>query len=134
MSHFQNYTPYAHDGDHKQPNHSGPSSRPDKLKTPLHDMGINQHMILEEGRSKELVIQCSMQDWLRQVCHILRITEPRITLAEVKNFNGVTYYRYFASLQKNDGGPEHVKINGKFAADTKVAREDVAFELLRILL
>ncbi|KAJ1380368.1 Ribosomal protein L9/RNase H1, N-terminal [Sesbania bispinosa] len=134
MSHFHNYTQYADDGHHKQANPGGSSSNSDKQKTPLHDMGINKNMILEEDGSDEFIIHCSMQEWLTQVCHTLRITQPRITLAEVMNFKGVTYYRYFASLQTNNGGPEHVQINGKFAANNKVAREDVALQLLRILL
>ncbi|KAJ1431091.1 Ribosomal protein L9/RNase H1, N-terminal [Sesbania bispinosa] len=98
MSHFHNYTQYADDGDHKRANPGGSSSNSDKQKTPLHDMGINKNMILEEDGSDEFIIHCSMQEWLRQVCHTLRITQPRITLAEVMNFMGVTYYRIALKL------------------------------------
>ncbi|KAJ1424200.1 Ribosomal protein L9/RNase H1, N-terminal [Sesbania bispinosa] len=70
------------------------------------DSSKRESQFIDNNEEQQFVVNCSMQDWVRQVCHNLRISEPRITLSEIKNFK----------------------------ADSNDAREDVAVEVLRTLL
>ncbi|KAJ1442558.1 Ribosomal protein L9/RNase H1, N-terminal [Sesbania bispinosa] len=139
MRYFENDSEFQAKPSFKSPNPlpknfaSASSSNAHRGNPTQEDKGKSQTQYVEHNGVAQFVVNCSMQEWLKEVCVKLRISEPRITLSKIKNFQGVTYYSYFAILQTNNNGGV-VEVNGKFAADSNDAREDVAVELLRTLL